>query len=113
MAKGAFKTCLDYSVQYQFFDEFSRACEEWLAQNYKNEFHLIDEFRGAPTHINSTLKERAYPLQISGEPFIIAGERKAEKPAKTEMLKSSGDDKKAAGAKEEKGGKGKGKGKKK
>ena len=101
-------------MKYQYFDEFSRTCEEWLAQNYKNEFHLIDEFRGAPTHINSTLKERSYPLQMSGDPFIIAGERKAEKPAKTEMLKSSGDDKKAAKGDDKKAGKGgKGKGKKK
>ena len=114
MAKGAFKTCLDYSVQYQFFDEFSRACEEWLAQNYKNEFHLIDEFRGGPSHINSTLKERSYPLQMSGEPYIIAGEGKAEKPAKTEMLKSAGGDDKKAGAKDDdkKAAKGGGKGKK-
>jgi tetratricopeptide (TPR) repeat protein len=83
-ARGAFKTCLDYSVTYQYFDEFSRSCEEWLAQNYKSEFHLIDEFRGAPTRVNSTLKERAYPLQIGGEPYIIAAQQKAERPVKKE-----------------------------
>jgi hypothetical protein len=90
IARGAFKTCLDYSVTYQYFDEFSRSCEEWLAQNYKSEFHLIDEFRGAPTRVNSTLKERAYPLQVSGEPFIIAAQQKAERPVKKEK---EGDDK--------------------
>jgi tetratricopeptide (TPR) repeat protein len=94
-ARGAFKTCLDYSVTYQYFDEFSRSCEEWLAQNYKSEFHLIDEFRGAPTRVNSTLKERPYPLQISGEPYIIAAAQKAERPAKKEAAKSEdADDKK-------------------
>jgi len=82
MAKGAFKTCLDYSVQYQFFDEFSRACEEWLAQNYKNEFHLIDEFRGSPTHINDPLKEESYPLRLGGEPLIP--DPKAAPPPKKE-----------------------------
>jgi tetratricopeptide (TPR) repeat protein len=92
MARGAFKTCLDYSVTYQYFDEFTRSCEEWLAQNYKSEFHLIDEFRGAPTRVNSTLKERAYPLQISGEPYIITAVQKAERPAKREDKGS--DDKK-------------------
>ena len=87
MARGAFKTCLDYSVTYQYFDEFSRSCEEWLAQNYKSEFHLIDEFRGAPNRVNSTLSERAYPLQISGEPYIIAAAQKAERPVKKEEKK--------------------------
>jgi tetratricopeptide (TPR) repeat protein len=91
IARGAFKTCLDYSVTYQYFDQFSRSCEEWLAQNYKSEFHLIDEFRGAPTRVNSTLKERAYPLQISGEPYIIAAAKKAERPVKKDDKK---DDKK-------------------
>ena len=93
-ARGAFKTCLDYSVTYQYFDEFSRSCEEWLAQNYKSEFHLIDEFRGAPTRVNSTLKERAYPLQIGGEPFIIAAQQKAERPVKKEADKDKDKEKK-------------------
>jgi hypothetical protein len=88
VAKGAFKTCLDYSVQYQYFDEYSRSCEEWLAQNYKGEFHLIDEFRGGPTHVNSTLKERAYPVQINGEPYIITTQQqKAARPAKKDDAK--------------------------
>ncbi|MGE0322793.1 MAG: tetratricopeptide repeat protein [Polyangiaceae bacterium] len=72
MAKGAYRTCLDYSVKYQYFDEFSRTCEEWLADNYKNEYHLIDEFRGSPNLVNSTLKERPYPISIGGEPFVTA-----------------------------------------
>lgn len=71
-AKGAYKTCLDYSVKYQYFDEFSRACEAWLAENYKTEYHLVDEFSGAPTRVNSTLKERPYPLRIGGDPLITA-----------------------------------------
>src|SRR5690606_152391 len=41
-AKSAFEVCLGYSVKYQYFDEFSRACEEWLAENYKSQYHLID-----------------------------------------------------------------------
>jgi hypothetical protein len=28
-----------YSVKYQYFDEYSRSCEEWLSKNYKNEYH--------------------------------------------------------------------------
>ena len=59
-----------------------RACEKWLAENYKAEFHLIDEFRGSPNRVNSTLKERPYPVRIGGEPYVIAEKEKAEKPAK-------------------------------
>jgi hypothetical protein len=58
-------------VKYQYFDQFSRSCEEWLAQNYKNEYHLIDEFRGAPNRVNSVLKEQGNPLRIGGDPVAV------------------------------------------
>ncbi len=90
IGKGAFKTCLDYSVTYQYFDEFSRSCEEWLAEEYKAEFHLIDEFRGAPNRVNSVLKEKAYPLSSSGDPVLTAPEDLP--PAKDDKKKA--DDKK-------------------
>ncbi|HWA76467.1 MAG TPA: hypothetical protein VG937_29225 [Polyangiaceae bacterium] len=82
MAKGAFGTCLDYSVKYQYFDEFSRACEEWLAQNYKNEFHLVDEFRGSPNRVNSVLREQGNPLRIGGEPIAATVNEAASAPKK-------------------------------
>jgi tetratricopeptide (TPR) repeat protein len=73
-AKGAYNLCLDYSVKYQYFDEYSRACEEWLAENYKSEYHLIDEFRGSPNRVNNVLKERPNPLKIGGEPYVVLTE---------------------------------------
>jgi hypothetical protein len=98
MAKGAFSTCLDYSVKYQYFDEFSRACEEWLAQNYKNEFHLVDEFRGAPNRVNSVLREQGNPLRIGGEPIAAnlntaepAPKKKEEGSSASKSEKSEGD----------------------
>lgn len=69
-AKGAYKTCLDYSVKYQYFDEFSRTCEQWLSKNYGAEYHLIDEFRGSPSRVNSSLSDRSYPVNIDGTPFV-------------------------------------------
>ena len=68
-AKGAFETCLGYSVKYQFFDEYSRKCELWLSKTYKNEYHAIDEFRASPVNIGSGLNDRPYPLQIGGDVF--------------------------------------------
>jgi tetratricopeptide (TPR) repeat protein len=68
-AKGAYKTCLSYSVKYQYFDEYSRTCEVWLSKNYPAEFHLIDEFRGAPSRVNSGLSERPAPLNLDGTAY--------------------------------------------
>jgi tetratricopeptide (TPR) repeat protein len=92
IGKSAYKTCLDYSVKYQYFDEFSRECEKWLAEEYKAEFHLIDEFRGAPTRVNSVLKEKPYPLQASGEPMVISLEQ-APPPAAKKPEEKSADEK--------------------
>lgn len=81
VAKSAYKTCLDYSVQYQYFDEYSRSCEEWLASNYKSEFHLIDEFSGAPNKVNSTLQEKPYPVRLGGEPYVVIQPAEPDKAA--------------------------------
>jgi len=72
---------LDYSVQYQYFDEYSRACEKWLAENYKSEFHLVDEFKGDPNRVNRVLAERPYPLQLGGEPARTNAEAQPTKGA--------------------------------
>ncbi len=90
-AKGAFILCLGYSVKYQYFDEFSRSCEKWLAENYKSEFHLVDEFKGDPNRVNRVLAERPYPLQLGGEPVLRAPE---EEPAKKEPKKAEAKDSK-------------------
>lgn len=87
IGKGAYQTCLEYSVTYQYFDEFSRQCEEWLAENYKNEFHLIDEFRGSPNRVNSVLLERPNPLKADGTPMVITAEPKAPPASKPEAEK--------------------------
>jgi len=71
-AKAAFKTCLGLSVKHQYFDKYSRTCEEWLAENYKAEFHKVDEFRGSPDLVGSGLNDKPYPLQLGGEPYVVA-----------------------------------------
>jgi tetratricopeptide (TPR) repeat protein len=106
-AKAAFKTCLDYSVKFQFFDEYSRKCEEWLSKNYGAEYHLIDEFRGSPSRVNSGLDEAGQPLNLDGTPYepepaagppdekatpsagADSGEEKPDKPAAKSKEKSA------------------------
>ena len=80
-AKGAFKTCLDLSVKYQYFDEYSRDCEKWLSKNFGAEYHLIDEFRGAPNRVNSALSDKPLALNLDGTPFHSEAPPAAE-PAK-------------------------------
>ncbi len=116
-AKSAYKTCLDYSVKYQYFDEYSRTCEKWLSKNYPAEYHLIDEFRGAPSRVGSGLNERPAPLNADGSPVVdappvTAGDTKpassgndkpADKPADTKAAADKPADKPAGkkGSKED------------
>jgi len=84
-AKAAFADCLARSVRFQYFDEYSRVCEEWLAKNYKAEYHLVDEFRGAPNLVGSGLNDKPYPLKIGGQPHVEISA--AAEPAKKEPPK--------------------------
>jgi hypothetical protein len=96
-AKGAFSNCLGFSVQFQYFDDYSRTCEKWLAENYKSEFHLVDEFKGDPNRVNRVLAERPYPLQLGGEPVLGGGGAASEaKPAPKKAADDAADDPKKA-----------------
>ncbi len=94
-AKPALEKCLKLSVEQQYFDDFSRACEVWLAKNYKAEYHVVDELRGAPTLSNSGLDDRPPPLTVNGTPWhapIVGG----PPPEKASADDSSADNKPAA-----------------
>lgn len=43
-AKAAYKLCVDYSVKFQYSDEYSRACHAWLEKTYHREFIRVEEF---------------------------------------------------------------------
>ncbi|MFO0675670.1 MAG: hypothetical protein U0169_03995 [Polyangiaceae bacterium] len=96
-AKPALVTCLTYSVKFQYFDQFSRSCEEWLAKNYKAEYHVVDELRGAPTLANSGLDDKPPPLMVGGQPFHQQSEAPPEKPAASESSEDSNGPKGATG----------------
>jgi len=68
VARIAYTECLEYGIIYQHFDDQLRSCEQWLSSNYPREYHLIDEYRGAPARTNSGLDERPQPLGMSGAP---------------------------------------------
>jgi len=79
-AKPAYETCLAYSVKYQYFDEHSRNCEEWLSKKYPTQYQLIDEFRGAATRVNTGLDERPLAVKIDGS-TVVLDTREAEDKA--------------------------------
>lgn len=105
-AKPALKTCLDYSVKFQYFDDYSRACEVWLAKNYKAEYHVVDELRPSPTLSNSGLDERPPPVTVTGGLYHPQSAQPAEKTTTTTTTSSddsSDDSKKPKGKKGKKG----------
>ena len=103
MAKAAYKKCLDYSVKFQYFDEYSRNCEVWLSKNYGAEYHLIDEFRGSPSRVNSGLSDRPQPLNLDGSPFIVDEPRAADKPEENKGGGAAGGGDKPAAAEDKPG----------
>lgn len=91
-AKPALKTCLDYSVKFQYFDDFSRACEVWLAKNYKAEYHVVDELRPSPTLSNSGLDDKPPPLLVGGGLYHPPSAATSDKTPTTTTTTSSDDD---------------------
>lgn len=42
-AKGAFRTCLNYAVKFQYFDAYAQSCVDWLTRFDRSAFPRIDE----------------------------------------------------------------------
>ncbi len=82
-------------MKFQYFDEYSRDCEVWLAKNYKAEYHVVDELRGAPTLSNSGLDDKSPPLLVGAAGLasrhVVAAGEKVEK-AGSESARPSGSD---------------------
>jgi tetratricopeptide (TPR) repeat protein len=57
-AKQAFHTCVAYSAKYQWSDELSRRCEDWLARHFPEEFEPTADFVYLPTW------RAAAPIQV-------------------------------------------------
>ncbi|NUP10092.1 MAG: tetratricopeptide repeat protein [Polyangiaceae bacterium] len=96
-AKAAYKDCLDRSVKFQYFDDYSRTCEQWLSKTYPAEYHLIDEFRSSPNRLGTGINERAIPVNMDGTPIVFQTEEKApEKPAAAAASDTKSDGKPAA-----------------
>ena len=45
-----------------------------------HEYHLIDEFRGSPSRVNSGLSDQPMPLNLDGTPFHVDAPPPADAP---------------------------------
>ena len=68
-----------------------------MADNYKNEFHVVDEFRGSPNRVNSVLREQGSPLRIGGEPMVTQSAEPVAPKKKADDADKKKDDKKKEG----------------
>lgn len=71
-AQDAFTYCLQRSTEFQFFNEFSRLCEEELQQRNPDEFPATNELFGTSEYTDSR-------LDVVGVQTALDGEEKATK----------------------------------
>jgi hypothetical protein len=90
MANEAFTYCLERSTEFQFFNDFSRMCEEELQQRDPDKFPATNELFGTSIYTDSRLDVVGVQTSLDGDK-----PKPVKKPAK------SGDEKKDEGASEE------------
>ncbi|MEZ4452377.1 MAG: hypothetical protein R3B09_23115 [Nannocystaceae bacterium] len=82
-AVGKFTYCLDRSTQYQFFNEFSRLCEDELQQRDPDKYPSTNELFGTSIYTNSRPDRVDVQLDLEGEKRKVnltgsAGTKKTE-----------------------------------
>ncbi len=81
-AKGAYDLCLGYSVKYQYFDEYSRACESGSRRTPTRPSTTWSTSSVAPPNrVNSVLRSRVTRSRIGGDPIAA---QTAEPPGPAE-----------------------------
>ncbi len=81
-AKEKFTYCLDRSTQYQFFNEFSRMCEEELQQREPDKYPSTNEIFGESQYTAPTPDRVEVQLDLEGEKRKLSLTGKKDKEAK-------------------------------
>ena len=84
MATDAFTYCLQRSTEFQFFNEFSRMCEEELQQRNPDEYPATNELFGNSIYTDSR-------LDVVGVQVSLEGDEIEEKKKKAPEKKDGGD----------------------
>jgi hypothetical protein len=66
-AKEALRYCLERSTEFQFFNEFSRMCEEELQQGDAESFPATNELFGRSIYTDSRLDVVGVQVDLEGE----------------------------------------------
>ncbi|MBK8236025.1 MAG: hypothetical protein IPK74_10735 [Deltaproteobacteria bacterium] len=87
-AKGALEYCLQRSTEFQFFNEFSRMCEEELQQGDAEQYPATNELFGRSIYTDSQLDVVGVQTDLEGDKKKV--EKKPEKADAAE--KADGED---------------------
>jgi hypothetical protein len=85
-AVGAFTYCLEKSTEFQFFNQFSRMCEEELQQRDPNAYPATNEMFGTSIYTDSR-------LDVVGVQTDLLGDKK-DADTSSKKKKAAGDDEK-------------------
>jgi hypothetical protein len=55
-SKQAFQMCVSYSVRFQWVDEHSRVCREWLEKHYPKTWIRMDELAPQSQHVGQSFR---------------------------------------------------------
>jgi len=94
-ALEAFTYCLDRSTEFQFFNEFSRLCEEELQQRDPEKYPATNELYGTSVYTDSSLDNVGVLTSVEGEEALKPVKKTEAKPA-DEAAKKDGDSADAA-----------------
>lgn len=89
-ADEAFTYCLQRSTEFEFFNEFSRMCEEELQQTKPDKYPATNELFGVSIYTNSRLDRVPVQTNLEGE-TPTRGKKKAEKKDEGEKDEKSAD----------------------
>jgi hypothetical protein len=77
-AKGALEYCLQRSTEFQFFNDFSRMCEEELQQGDAEKYPATNELFGRSIYTDSRLDVVGVQVDLEGDKKKPVADKKAD-----------------------------------
>lgn len=90
MAENAFTYCLQKSTEFQFFNEFSRLCEEELQQRKPDQYPATNELFGTSVYTDSRLDIVGVQTDLDGDDPASRAKKKVNESSKDEGASKQG-----------------------